>query len=330
MSVARRPAKTGLVSARGNGKVILLGEHAVVHGVPALAAGLSLGASALARPAPAARLAVSPWGLEARPGDGSPLGAAFAALLEARGAAPERAQGAEQMVEAVVELPSEGGLGSSAALAVATLRALDRAEGIARDFEGSQAVALAWERVFHGEPSGIDTALALEGGLVRYRRALGEAPARRDALRAKALVLVVASSGERGETRRTVAHVAALRTREPDAFRASLRVFEDVVAEGERALVEGELEALGAALDRAQALLRGWGVSTPRLDRMCELSREAGALGAKLTGGGGGGCMIALAPDAPTRARVRAALAARGFSSFEATIGGSSSALEVR
>jgi len=91
---------------------------------------------------------------------------------------------------------------------------------------------------------------------------------------------------------------------------------EAIVRNGARALEEGNLSHLGQLMSLNQQLLNALLLSTTRLERMCTLAREAGALGAKLTGGGGGGCMIALAQDAEAAAAIAAALEAGGFEAF--------------
>ena len=306
----------------GSGKVILLGEHAVVHGVPAIAAGLSVGAIAKAREGEPV-LSIAPWGVTVCAGEDTPLGAAFAALLaaratDARGDETPR----EHTVAATIALPGSAGLGSSAALGVATLRALDLADGIDRDFDRSQAVALAWERVFHGNPSGIDTAVALSGGLVRFRRHPADGERALEPLAAgRALRVVVGHSGAPGSTKETVARVGLRKTEDPARFEAELNRFREVVRAGEHAVLAGDLDALGASFDRCHGLLARWRVSTDALDAMCERARAAGALGAKLTGGGGGGCMIALVRDEAAAHRVRSALVSMGRDAFETTIG---------
>ncbi len=310
------------MSGHGSGKVILLGEHAVVYGVPAIAAGLAVGAIARASDGPPA-LHIAPWNVSVQPVDDAPLAQAFAALLAARHTdVREGERATDRTVHAEVTLPGSAGLGSSAAIGVAVLRALDHADGITRDFDRSQAIALAWERVFHGNPSGIDTALALAGGLARYRRhpAPGQRSLEPIAMRS-ALRLVVGHSGASGSTKETVAHVATLRVKDADAFAGALADFTQVVTDGERALADGALASLGAAFDRCHALLATWGVSTPTLNAMCARANDAGALGAKLTGGGGGGCMIALAQGDDAAKRVREALASMGHEAFETTIG---------
>jgi mevalonate kinase len=313
------------VRGHGHGKVILLGEHAVVHGVPAIAAGLPQGASAMAferEETPTLRIA--PWNVTAARDGSEPLAVAFDALLRAREA--EGAGARSVSVDASVSLPGSAGLGSSAALGVAVLRALDARDGITRGFDALQRIALAWERVFHGNPSGIDTAMAISGGLARYvRNPPAGARALTEVCSRAPIALVIGHSGEEGSTRAMVEQVARLRERAPENFAQTLGAFEALVRNGLRAIEDGELVVLGQLFDLAQRLLASWLVSTDVLEAMCGEARRAGALGAKLTGAGGGGCMIALVPDPRTdpegrSAAVKHALEAMGHRAFEARI----------
>jgi mevalonate kinase len=127
---------------------------------------------------------------------------------------------------------------------------------------------------------------------VRYRRGRGPEPL----VAPGALGLWIGLTPVGASTREAVAQVAALRAREPERFGALERRAAGVVAAGIAALQAGDLETLGAAMDDNHALLGAIGVSTPTLDGLCDAAREAGALGAKLTGGGLGGAVIALAP----------------------------------
>src|SRR5690606_35106209 len=90
---------------------------------------------------------------------------------------------------------------------------------------------------------------------------------------------------------------------------------------GTTALLAGDLARVGAAMDRAHAVLADLGVSTPRLDALCAAARAAGAHGAKLTGAGGGGAVIAIAPPGREPA-VLAAWREAGVTGFAATVGG--------
>lgn len=301
------------MSGFGRGKVILLGEHAVVYGVPALAAGLDRGVIAEARPAAVAALACAPWGTDDPLGADTELGRAFTAVVEAHPRAPLPSL----RVEADVALPAGAGLGCSAALGVAVVRALDEAVGHeATDAEVAER-SLAWERVFHGNPSGLDNTMAAHGGVACYVR--GGRLERLDVRRR--LRLVVGDSGEPSSTRAMVESVARQRARDEARFDKTLAAIAALVQNGRLAIEAGDTHALGQLMDLNQHLLSAWMLSTTALEDMIGAARAAGAKGAKLTGAGGGGCMIALVESAEVGARVAGAIAALGFAAFEAEVG---------
>jgi mevalonate kinase len=308
-------------TGRAHGKVILVGEHAVVYGRPAIAAALPQGASARARftDDTDSVLSVEPWHVEVRPRDDSPLARAFAVMLDAVGIErPVR-------IDAVLELPGGSGLGSSAALGCAVLRALDALVGVeSRSAEMAHGITLAWERIFHGRPSGVDNAIAWRGGLIWYVRGHPLEPIRAR----RPLQLVIGDSGEPCSTRITVTEVARRYERERDRMEKNFEAIAAIVRNARMAMEAGDLRALGQLFDLNHSLLASMLVSTTSLEDMIAAAREAGALGAKLTGGGGGGCMIALVPDPQTAARVRDALTALGKRAFIATIGGTPEAEE--
>lgn len=287
-----------------HGKVILLGEHAVVHGHLALAAAIDRGVRAAARPADADRLHVTPWGVEvaADPDAEDPLSRAFAAVLETLpgGRPPLR-------VDARVELPGGAGLGCSAALGVAILAAATDAVGAPAGPAALAERSLAWERVFHGNPSGVDNATAAFGGVLAFRR--GEAPT--PIAPGRPLDLVVAHGGTASSTKAMVAGVAARLAAEPQAMGARLAHLGALAERGRGLLEDGDLRALGGVLDEAQGGLEAIGVGAPRLAALCRVARRAGAVGAKLTGAGGGGCIVALT-DGPEAARAVADALAAG------------------
>lgn len=270
--------------AFAHGKVILLGEHAVVYGVPAIAAGISIGARATARAADRAKLTLGDQEIDAaRSAD---LVGALTSLLGALGAGPH-----EVVVSS--DLPAGAGLGSSAAMGVAAARAVLQALGQPEERERVLDAALAWEKVFHGNPSGIDTAAALFGGCIWFTRAEG---ASKLAL-ARPLTLAVAVAGPPASTKVMVESVARLRDRRPEVFEKSLEGIRSLVKNARLALEAGDLPGLGRLIDLNQMLLAGLMVSTSEIERACQIARDAGALGAKLTGAGGGGAVVALCAE---------------------------------
>lgn len=289
------------------GKVILLGEHAAVYGVPAVACGIGRGARATARLAASTRLRLgAEW---VAPGEASEAAAALAGLL---GAMP----GAPAEIEVTLELPPGCGLGSSAAIGVAVARALRAARGEAPDEAAVRAAAGAWEGVFHGNASGVDVAAASVGGCLRFVR--GE-PVRSLALGAP-LELALGLAGPAASTRRMVASVARLRERRPGPFEKTLEAIRSLVENAVVALEAGDHPTLGKLMDANQMLLAGWFVSTEEIERACGLARSAGALGAKLTGAGGGGAVVALAGPGGA-GEILAAWRRAGVDGFEAQVG---------
>jgi mevalonate kinase len=252
-----------------------------VYGHPALAAGLSVGVSATARPG-SGRLRVPAWTLEATAGDDSPVGRALAAIVQRLGAPALD-------FEAAADVPSRAGLGSSAALSVAVARA---AAAACKSAPAAGAIDQAIddaEAIFHGNPSGIDAAAAKSGGAGRFTRAAGWQPVPvRQSIR-----LCVGLSGRPRDTAAQVAAVGRLRERLPvaDDILATLGKLAD---EAREALGKGDVDGLGRTFDAAHGLLCALRVSGPELDALVHTARAAGAIGAKLTGAGGGGAVIAL------------------------------------
>ncbi|MBM4376281.1 MAG: mevalonate kinase [Deltaproteobacteria bacterium] len=307
--------------ARAFGKLILFGEHAVVHGVAAIACGLERGLVAEVTPVGLDHSSLDLVGRRASEREDSPLGRAFTALLSAGVGRPRAA------VHATVqgELPPGMNLGFSAAAAVALARALAEA-GTGDDAASVQARADAWERVFHGNPSGIDVAAALHGGVIRYRRGEPVVPL---SMGASVRLCVGLSGTKPGPTSVMVESVAEQRRRDPASFERALGSIADLVARAEVALAAGRTADLGQLMSINHGLLAAWGLSTESLDELCVSALTSGALGAKLTGAGGGGAMVALlgAGDSPEAVavgrRTREAWRVLGFDGFEVVVGAS-------
>ena len=307
-----------------HGKVILFGEHAVVYGVPALAVGIDRGAWAEATDSAQAGsvMHVRGWDVtvtDAPDDDAPPLARAFSDLLAATREA-QRAAGvapvAAVSVEAEADLPPGGGLGCSAALGVAVARALDPSalpEAIAARVD-------VWERVFHGNPSGIDAAVSALGGCVHFTRSAEGAPEIERVRVPVSLHLAVGHSGQSSSTKSMVESVARMRERRPETTQRTFDAIHTLVKNARLAIADGDLRAIGQLLDLNQMLLSGLFVSTPEIEQMCGTARSNGAFGAKLTGAGGGGCVVALVESAAAGEAVLAAWKSEGFLGFAATV----------
>jgi mevalonate kinase len=216
-----------------------------------------------------------------------------------------------------LELPAGAGLGASAAMGVAVSAALDQHLGVARTPEERATQTLAWERVFHGNPSGVDNTMAAVGGVAFFTRGQPLEPVR---VR-RPLVLVIGHSGEASETKLMVGLVAQQLEREPKRIGELFDAIAALVRNGRLAVEAGDLRALGQLMDMNHGLLSALMLSTPRLEDLCHAAREAGALGAKVTGAGGGGCMFALAADTGAAHTILAALQSLGAESFITEVG---------
>jgi mevalonate kinase len=295
------------------GKVILLGEHAVVYGVPAVAVGIDRGARAVAVPSAdtVSRLRVCRWNITVRDNeDGHDLARALRALLDA---SREDAPSMKPLsIEVEADLPPGGGLGCSAAMGVAIARAVDPDASE----DAIQERAMAWERVFHGNPSGVDAAVASRGGCMFFRK--GEALER---VRVRGtLHLCIGSTGIASSTKLMVDGVAKLRARRPEVVAKAFTGIQALMNNARLAIEAGDRSGLGKLMDLNQMILSGLFVSTSEIERMCGSAREAGALGAKLTGAGGGGSVVALVPSTAVGEAVLAAWKADGFDGFATTV----------
>ncbi|HXS18467.1 MAG TPA: mevalonate kinase [Polyangiaceae bacterium] len=292
--------------SRASGKVILFGEHAVVHGVRAIAAGISRGVRAHTAPAASDCIVV---GDKTLPGSHG-LYAALLALRQFLNLSPVA-------LSLHSEIPEGSGLGSSAAMAVATARALVRSHGLTLSERALFQAAQSWEGVFHGNPSGVDVAAAQSGSTVGFVR--GEEPS--PLVLARPLDLVVVQAGPPESTKRMVELVAKNKTRNPVQFDKSLAAITALVENATLLLRQGDWPAVGKLMDLNHMLLAAWMLSTQDIERACNLARTHGALGAKLTGAGGGGCVIALAESPAHQAELLKPLQESSLLAFAASVG---------
>ncbi len=305
-ALARTEPLTSSGHGSAPGKVILLGEHAVVYGRPALAAAVGDRVEVEARLTPSTP----------RPGDEGAAGRLLDQALR-RGAELAGLPAHGLHISVTSTLPAGVGLGSSAALSVALMRALHTLAGRHAAPDSICAHAFEIEKIFHGHPSGIDNTIATYGGLLCFRRGAEPRPLHP----ARPLSLVIAI-GRR--PRRTAATVARLRRRweqSPGECEPLFDCIGALAAAAEAALGGGDHGGLGAAMRENHELLRRLEVSTDELDEMVALAMRRGALGSKLTGGGGGGAVISLCGDDGAARRLAADFTAAGTRAFAAAVG---------
>jgi len=306
------------VEASAPGKVILFGEHAVVYGRPAIAAPISqLRATARVAPAPSGSgltIAAADLGARVRlaeaPADEPLACAARLALARLQAAEPDAVLSVHSAI------PIASGLGSGAAVATALIRALTGYLGAPVALEALSALVYEVEKLHHGTPSGIDNTVIAYEQPVWFQRGH---PIERLRVGA-ALTLVVADSGMPSATREAVGSVRQARARAPARYERLFDQVAEVVGLARQAIERGAAPTLGALMDRNHALLAEIGVSSEALDRLAQAARRAGALGAKLSGAGRGGHMIALAEDDARQAVAQALREAGAAHVIETTV----------
>jgi len=264
---------------RAAGKVILLGEHAVVYG-----------RYAVALPIPGA--------VSARVTEG-PIQSAWREQVERALALIGRELGVDVTavgVELRSQLPPAMGLGSSAAIAVAMIRAVAARFDLDPDAEHINAIAYECERLAHGTPSGLDNSVATYATPMMFRKQeqadwspieLVEPPP-----------IVIACSGTAGITADQVAGVRQRWEQNTESYEAIFDEIDRLSQKGARCLAEADYAKLGTLMNVCHGLLNAIEVSTAELESMVSTARAAGACGAKLTGAGGGGSIVALCPGA--------------------------------
>lgn len=270
-------------------KIILMGEHAVVYGAPAIAMPFfSLGVKCT---------------VQEQKGETYIQSICYDGPLQK---SPDSIQGIRKLIEVTLDhlnvennnlkiiieslIPPQRGLGSSAAVSVAIVRALFDAFDEALSIDTLNHLVSIAESIHHFNPSGLDATTILNEKMMVYRRNNGI-----EYLDSKLEgFLVVADSGKQGNTQEAVREVKQLLESKPHLMKKQMEKLTDLTFQAQSALEDNEIHTLGYLMTQAHKSLMTIGVSDSQMDKYVEVALTNGAFGAKLTGGGKGGCMIAL------------------------------------
>jgi mevalonate kinase len=305
----------------GFGKVILFGEHFVVHGVPGIVSAVDSTADAEVQ----------------KVGGGITI---MDKRKAARGYAEEKKaqqlESIDRMLKAMgIEpgtisfsislggnLPGFSGLGASAASSVAIARAISEEFGKNLSDERINEVAYEGEKAYAGTPSGIDNTAATYGGLLWFKKNMNGGPNTIEKLGIREPVeIIIGSTGKVANTKEMVEGVAARKKKNPEKYDPLFKQAEELAYAGRKALENYDLKKVGALMNENHRLLQDIEVSSKELDLLVNIARDKGAYGAKLTGGGGGGCMTALTPTRTLQETVANAIEKAGFEVLRTKIG---------
>jgi len=304
----------------GFGKVILFGEHFVVHGVPGIVSAIDSATDA--------EVKKTEQDLVIKDERKGSKGYAEEKKLQ-------QIESIERMLKTIGlapktplsiwlggSLPGFSGLGASAASSVAIARAIAEEFGINLSDERINEIAYEAEKAYAGNPSGIDNTAATFGGLLWFKKNItGGANTIVKLSIKKPVKIIIGSTGIVANTKAMVAGVAERKKRHPEKYNPLFRQAEELTFKAKKALQTFDLRRVGELMNENHRLLQEIEVSCKELDHLVDLARARGAFGAKLTGGGGGGCMTALTPTGKLQEKVAVAIEKEGYEVLRTKIG---------
>ena len=310
------------ISGTAPGKIILFGEHAVVYGQPAIAVPVS---QVQARAVITPDIRGEPGGVQITAPDIDldsslaklPLDDAIAKAVVDTLSALSISKPPAFNLRVTSTIPLVAGLGSGAAVSVAVIRAVSGFLGRKLPDEQVSALAFEIEKIHHGTPSGIDNTVVTYAQPVYY---IKDQPIETFQV-PKPFTIVIGDTGIPGPTSITVGDVRSAWQADKEKYENMFKVIGEIAKHACHHIENGETARLGALMDQNQELLSQMDVSSPELEALIEAARNAGALGAKLSGGGRGGNMIALVQNEHADDVETALLAAGAVNTIVTSVG---------
>jgi mevalonate kinase len=309
-------------TGKGYGKTILFGEHFVVYGLPAIAS--ALGTSTIAN---VKVVEGKGWEVE----DNRPA---------TPGYKKQKYDEAMQSIKNVIEhlkidtetqkieiefagdLYAASGVGASAAQCTSLARALNDTFNLNLDDEKINEAAYEGERAYHGTPSGIDNTASTYGGLIYFVKNLSGGKNTMDLLTSpKKIPLVIGNTGLTASTTEVVADVRRIKEENPEKFEKIFKEYENIAKEAKEALLKGNVGKVGDLMKRNHKLLQQITVSGDVNDKIVDITLKNGAIGAKMTGTGRGGLVIAIAKNEEIQEKIAKAIEKEGYDAWKTIIG---------
>jgi len=306
-------ASTGI----GFGKTILFGEHFVVYGLPSIASAIESKTVATVERSGKYelvdnRLETPGYKKEKFDQQVDSTRRVFEAVKIDPAKTPVKITLAGDLIAA-------SGVGASAASCVAIARALSKEFNLNLNEEQINAAAYEGEKGYHGTPSGIDNTVSTYGGLIWFKK--GTPPLMERISMRQPAEIIIADTGITSDTAAVVADVKKSKEADPAKFEKLFSEEEALAKKARAALESSDLPLVGKLMDENHALLQKIGVSCPELEDLVSTAKNAGAIGAKLTGTGRGGNIVALTPGKQLQEQVAKAIEAKGFRALRTRIG---------
>ena len=309
-------------TGKGYGKTILFGEHYVVYGLPAIASALGFYTTSEVKVVEGKGWTVD----DQRPATPGYKKKKFNEAMQSIANVIEYLE--VDVVTQKLEISFAGdliaasGVGASAAQCTSLARALNDTFNLNLDDEKINEAAYEGEKAYHGTPSGIDNTASTYGGLIWFVKNLSGGKNTMDLLQSPIkMPLVIGNTGITASTTEVVADVRKLKEENPKKFDQIFNDYKNLAAEAKKALLEGNINAIATLMNQNHKLLQEITVSGEINDMLVNLALKNGAIGAKMTGTGRGGLIIALAENESIQEKIAKAIEKEGFDAWKTLIG---------